>query len=90
MGKIRVEKNPNQDRLNDLGVKNWATWTCEISEFDWHYDENEACFFLDGEVVVEAGQERVEIKRGNLAFFPKNLDCRWRVIKPVKKVYKLG
>jgi uncharacterized cupin superfamily protein len=90
MDKIRVENNPSEERLKELGVNDWSTWTCAVSEFDWHYDENEACFFLDGEVVVEAGQEKVEIKKGDLAFFPKDLDCKWRVIKPVKKVYKLG
>ncbi|MFC1599215.1 cupin domain-containing protein [Candidatus Omnitrophota bacterium] len=90
MDKIRVESNPSEERLKGLDTKSWPTWTCDVSEFDWHYDQNEACYFLEGEVTVETSQEKVDIKKGDLVFFPKDLDCKWCIIKPVRKVYKLG
>ena len=90
MGKIRVETNPSQDRLDELKVKTWSPWNCQVSEFDWEYSEDEACYFLDGKVIVKAEGEKVEIKKGDLAFFPQGLKCRWKILEPVRKVYKLG
>ncbi len=69
-------------------VENWSIWTCDVSEFDWYYDSEEHCYFLEGEVIVrtEDGEE-VEIKKGDYVIFPKGLACRWIVKKPVKKHY---
>jgi len=46
MNTIHVEKNPAEQRLQQLGVWSWAIWTKEISSFPWHYDEQEICYFL--------------------------------------------
>ena len=90
MDKIRVESNPSPERLKELKVETWSPWSCEVSEFDWEYSETESCYFLEGEVIVEAKGQRVQIKKGDLAFFPKGLTCVWKVLKPVRKVYKFG
>ena len=90
MDKIKVESNPTPERLAELEVKSWSPWDCEVSEFDWEYSQDESCYFLEGKVVVEAGGEKVEIKKGDLVFFPRGLKCRWKVLEPVRKVYKLG
>ena len=90
MNRIKVEKNPSQGRLSELKTDSWPTWTCKVSEFDWEYSEAEACYFFEGKVVVEAEGESVEIKKGDLAFFPQGLKCRWKVLEPVRKVYRLG
>jgi len=86
---IKVEK-PDEKKLEELGVKNWPIWEKEVSEFDWYYDTNETCYFLEGkvEVITENG-EKVIIEKGDLVTFPKGLKCRWKVIEPVRKHYNL-
>jgi hypothetical protein len=46
MTAIQAEKNPAEQRLQELGVRSWAIWTKEVSSFPWHYDEQETCYFL--------------------------------------------
>jgi uncharacterized cupin superfamily protein len=91
MGAIKVERNPDQNRLNSLGVFGWPIWTKEASEFPWTYDEPETCYFLEGEVVVTPdGGAPVEIQKGDLATFPAGMSCVWKVRKPVRKHYRFG
>jgi len=61
-----------------------------VSEFDWYYDTNETCYFLEGkvEVTTEDGK-KIIVRKGDLVTFPKGLKCRWKVIEPVKKHYNL-
>lgn len=88
---IAIEHNPAADRLKTLGVKSWPIWTKEVSEFPWFYDEQEICYFLEGEVeVVPAEGEPVKIQTGDLVTFPQGLQCTWKVLKPVKKHYHFG
>jgi hypothetical protein len=62
----------------------------EASQFDWHYDEKETCYFLEGEVTVTTPWESVEIGKGDLVTFPKGLSCTWHVTKAVRKHYSFG
>lgn len=89
MGKITVTK-PSEHALDELGVKGWDIWTCDVSTFDWHYDQKETCYLLEGVVTVAAGDEKVTIRAGDLVVFPEGLDCTWAVTSPVKKHYKFG
>ena len=72
MSKIIV-KQPTKEELETLGIDNWGTLTCEVSRFDWEYTDRETCYFYEGEVIVEANSEKVEIKAGDLAVFPKGI-----------------
>ena len=91
MGMIQIEHNPNSEKLNELGVFNWPIWTKEISEFPWSYDVPETCYFLEGEVTVTpAGEEPVEMGKGDLVTFPAGLSCTWKIKKDVKKHYQFG
>ena len=91
MASILVESNPNEDRLKELGVRKWPIWEKEVSEFPWFYDEQEVCYFLEGEIeVTPEGGQPVKSKKGDLVTFPQGLSCRWKVIKPVRKHYKFG
>ena len=90
MDKVKIEKNPSKERLSGLKIESWPTWSCDVSEFDWEYDDKEACYFLEGKVIVKTTLQEVEINKGDLVFFPKGLKCSWNVVKPVKKYYKLG
>ena len=91
MSKIKVEKNPSRERLNDLGVSDWPIWTKEASEFPWSYDDTETCYFLKGDVVVTPeGGEPVEVGEGDLVTFPKGMSCTWKIRADVKKHYQFG
>lgn len=87
--KITVEK-PTEEKLKQLNVKNWPTWTKEASTFDWHYDDKETCYILEGEVTVKTNDASVSFKAGYLVTFPKGLSCQWQIHKPVKKHYHFG
>ncbi len=82
-------KKPSPEDLSDLGVMSWPIWEKEVSSFDWHYDQKEICFFLEGKVVVETeDSKKVEIGKGDLVIFPKGLSCNWQVKQGVRKHYK--
>ena len=77
--------------VEELGIRNWPIWTCEASSFDWTYDDQETCWFLEGEVTVtpESG-ESVNLGLGDLVVFPAGMDCRWDIHKAVRKHYRVG
>ena len=89
MAEIKVE-TPSEEKLAEMGVKSWPIWEKGVSEFDWHYDQREVCYLIEGEVEVDTGEETVEFEAGDLVTFPEGLDCVWKVKKDVKKHYKMG
>ena len=63
--KIEIKKVKMED-MEKKGVLSWPTWVKEVSRFDWHYDDTEECYLLEGKVVVETGDsERVEFGKGD-------------------------
>ncbi|MCM8791585.1 MAG: cupin domain-containing protein [Candidatus Omnitrophica bacterium] len=85
--KIRIEKLSFEE-LKRKDVFNWPTWEKEVSEFPWHYNETEECYFLEGEVEIKFKEGNVvKIGKGDFVTFPKGLFCVWKVVKPVKKHY---
>lgn len=88
---IQVERQPSQERLNQLRVFSWPIWTKEVSEFKWTYDEAEACYLLEGDVIVMPdGGEPVQFGKGDLVTFPGRMTCTWKILKDVRKHYRLG
>ena len=87
--KVTVERL-TQEQLTKFKITQWPIWTKEPSRFDWHYDEQEQCFFLEGEVTVETSDGTVSFGKGDFVTFPKGLSCVWVVKKAVKKHYKFG
>ncbi|KAF0890263.1 hypothetical protein E2562_002677 [Oryza meyeriana var. granulata] len=91
---IRVERNPPESRLSELGVRQWPKWGCEKSKFPWTYSAKETCYLLQGKVKVYpdgagGGEEDfVEIAAGDLVVFPKGMSCTWDVAEAVDKHYK--
>jgi uncharacterized cupin superfamily protein len=84
---IKVEKL-KKDELEKKGVFSWPVWNKETSRFDWHYDEIEECYFLEGEVIVETKDgKKVSFGKGDFVSFPKGLSCTWDIKEPVKKHY---
>ncbi len=87
MSKIKIEK-PTKEQLENLNVKTWSSWGCEVSSFDWEYDAEETCYIMEGHVRVETADGDVEIKAGDLVTFPKGLKCKWHVSQPIRKVFR--
>ena len=86
---IEITKLPEQ-KIIDREIRSWPIWTCDISEFDWEYSEQESCLLLEGEVEVESDHETVKFSVGDFVVFPKGLKCRWKVTKPVRKHYSFS
>ena len=67
--------------------KTWPIWQSQPSTFDWVYTQKETCLLIEGEVTVTDGNDSVSFGPGDLVIFPEELECTWRVEKPVKKYY---
>ena len=80
--KIKVIKNK---KMSDY--KTWPIWKCDLSKFNWKYDQEEHCFIIDGRVKVTVEENTVEIESGDYVIFPKGLQCVWEVQKSIKKHY---
>ena len=86
--KIIIEKG-NKKKMEQQGVFNWPAWECTPSIFNWHYDQEESCLILEGEITVKTAHEEITISPGDFVTFPKGLDCTWTVSEPVRKHYIL-
>ncbi len=85
---IKIEHQPTQEQLNQLSVFSWAIWTKEVSEFPWTYDEQETCYFLEGDVIVTPKDgEAVTMGKGDLVTFPARMSCTWKIRSDVRKHY---
>ncbi|MEA5510488.1 cupin domain-containing protein [Crocosphaera sp. UHCC 0190] len=88
---IKIEHQPSEARLEELGVKGWPTWSKEVSIFPWTYDESETCYFLEGDVIVTPdGEQPVSMGKGDLVTFPAGMSCTWHIRGDVRKHYKFG
>ena len=89
MSEINVVHDPDEEKLNALGVREWSIWTKEASEFPWHYDARETCYFLEGDVEVRPdGGEGGRMGKGDLVSFPQGMSCTWKIQSDVKKHYR--
>jgi hypothetical protein len=90
MSEIIVEQNPEQTRLDSLGVSKWQTWKKEVSVFPWTFPEQEIAYILEGECVITPnGGEPVTFGKGDLVTFPAGMSCSWEVKQPLHKHYQL-
>jgi len=81
---ITVRK-PTEDERNLMETMD--TWSCGVSKFNWHYDMEETCLLVEGEVTVSFEGGSVSFGKGDYVVFPQGLKCVWDVTKPVKKHY---
>ena len=79
---ITVKKATEVEK-NEMESK--PIWECDVSEFDWFFESEEVCLFIEGEAVVSYEGGSVSISAGDYVIFPKGLSCVWKVSKPVKK-----
>jgi len=72
-------------------AEGWPTWTKEVSEFDWSYNEKETCLILKGRAEVTSKDgETASFGAGDFVVFPVGLECTWKIIEPIEKKYKFG
>ncbi len=83
---VLIEK-PEYNNLEKQGIFNWPIWEKGVSTFDWFYDCEEQCYFLEGEVELATPEGTYKFGKGDFVIFKKGLQCTWKVIKPVKKHY---
>ena len=85
--KIEIRKPTTAD-MEKAGVMSWPIWEKEASRFEWHYDQTEECYLLEGNVVVETDDgEKIQFGKGDFVTFPKGLSCVWEIKEPVRKHY---
>ena len=80
----------SESKITEKNILQWPIWTCEVSEFNWEYSDEEACLLLEGEVEVSSEFETVRFSAGDYVVFPKGLKCRWKVMRPVRKHYSFN
>jgi uncharacterized cupin superfamily protein len=80
-----IVETPTEAKQKEMLTK--PVWECEASEFDWHYDSEEVCLLIEGEVTVTYDDRSISFGAGDYVTFPKGLSCVWKVSKPVKKHY---
>lgn len=91
MSDVKIEHKPAMDKLKKMGVFQWPIWEKEVSEFPWTYDEEEKCYFLEGEVqVLNEEGKRFVFGKGDFVTFPQGMSCTWKITKAVKKHYLFG
>lgn len=83
---VIVKKPTEQEKQQACS---WPIWTCDQSQFDWDYTQQETCLILEGKVTVKDrnSDEAVSFTAGDWVVFPKGLKCIWQVFEPVKKHY---
>ena len=42
-----VVRKPSAEEVENC--KGWPIWSCEVSEFDWEYDQKETCLIIEGD-----------------------------------------
>ncbi len=82
---------PSPQELQELGVQDWEVWEKEPSDFEYHYDKQEECYFINGDVqIVTSTGETVQIHAGDFVVFPRGLDCTWHITHAVRKHYRFS
>ncbi len=88
MPQINIEHHVSPAKLDAMGVDGWPIWRKEVSRFDWHYDNEEICYVLEGEAIVTPnGGKPVTIGQGDLVYFPAGMSCRWEITADIEKHY---
>ena len=56
-----------ESTVRKLGIKSWPIWTCDVSSFNWTYEDKETCLLLEGEVTVRPeGGGHINFSAGDL------------------------
>ena len=84
---MEIKINPMKlAHAKEKGITSWYIWTCDVSEFDWEYSENESCYLLEGEVKVITHWQTVKFGKGDFVCFPKGLKWEHNDLHPFIKL----
>lgn len=88
---VKIEKNPSESKLTQLGVSSWPKWEGGPIKIPWTFNTKETMYLLEGKVNVytEGYDGFFEIGAGDLVEFPKGMKITWDVIEAVNKHYYL-
>ncbi|XP_047329383.1 uncharacterized protein LOC124932748 [Impatiens glandulifera] len=92
---VKIERNPSEATLSELGVSSWPKYSSEPKKMPWSFKRKEKMYILEGKVRVSVddglddGSSCFEIGAGNLIEFPKGMSITWHMIEPLKKHYHL-
>lgn len=89
---VKIERNPSDSKLTELGVSSWPKYKGEPSKIPWTFSTTETMYLLEGKakVCVEGHEdEPFELQGGDLAVFPKGMNITWDVVETVTKHYSL-
>jgi len=88
---IQIIRHADDADLSKRGITGWPIWEKEVSTFPWHYDSEETCYFLAGDVIVTpGGGTPVSMGKGDIAIFPAGMSCTWEIRQAVRKHYRFG
>lgn len=62
---------------------------CDASEFEWHYDKDEAIYLLEGRVEMEYLGQRFTVTPGQRVFFKAGTVAKWHVTEKVRKTWTI-
>ncbi len=82
-----VVRKISEEEIILKGIREWPVWEKEISRFPFTYDEEEWCYFLEGEVGIETAFGNYTLTSGDFVLFRKGLSCIWDIKQPVRKHY---
>lgn len=64
-----------------------VVWDCTAGTFDWTYRFDETIHIVEGSIILsDAGNPPQRLGPGDVVFFPKGSQVRWKVEGYVKKV----
>jgi len=84
---IEIRKPTPEEEVH---MKTCPTWEKEPSVFPWHYDQQETCLVLEGEVSVVTDDQTVSFGAGDYVVFPQGMDCTWNIKQKIRKHYQFG
>jgi uncharacterized cupin superfamily protein len=75
-------KSPDGKHCNGI-------WECTPGVFDYVHTDETATLIAGRVTVTPAGGEPIELRAGDLAFFPEGMSTRWEVHETVRKSFHL-
>jgi len=75
-------------RRTDGGWSHTAMlWRCDPMSFDYEFPGDESFLVISGLVRIELkeGGETIELKKGDVASFPKGTRSVWTILEPLEK-----
>lgn len=64
-------------------------WQCTPGRFTWEHVDETVCVVAGSATVTPAGGEPLQLRPGDVAFFPAGLKTEWHVHETTRKVFHL-